>query len=91
MLASVYRNTAAKSLKSLVPKVGGTSAVSSHNLVARRFKSDDAGEQEESRQRKTNNNNDSFMALRSKGSHEVLHGHLHWNEKPAILHLSGYA
>ncbi|KAF9124555.1 hypothetical protein BGX30_000896 [Mortierella sp. GBA39] len=49
MLASISRNTAAKSLKSLVPKVGGTSAVSSHNLVARRFKSDDAGEQEGSR------------------------------------------
>ncbi|KAF9400865.1 hypothetical protein BGX21_003345 [Mortierella sp. AD011] len=40
MLASVYRTTAAKSVKSLVPQLGSTSTVSAHNFVSRRYKSD---------------------------------------------------
>ncbi|KAF9929704.1 hypothetical protein FBU30_001272 [Linnemannia zychae] len=47
MLATVYRNTTIKSVKSLVPKVGATSAIS-YNFVSRRFKSDDAAEERES-------------------------------------------
>ncbi|KAF8925999.1 hypothetical protein EDD21DRAFT_387495 [Dissophora ornata] len=49
MLASVYRTTAAKSAKSLVPQLGCTSSVSAHNFVSRRFKSGDAVEEEETR------------------------------------------
>ncbi|KAF8978311.1 hypothetical protein BGZ46_006609 [Entomortierella lignicola] len=48
MLASVYRATTAKSVKSLVLPQLGSINVSSHNLVSRRFKSD-ALEEEDAR------------------------------------------
>ncbi|KAK3825387.1 MAG: ribosomal protein S18 [Benniella sp.] len=42
MLSSTHR--VAKSVGSLVPRIGSVTAVSAHNLIARRFKSSDAEE-----------------------------------------------
>jgi hypothetical protein len=42
MLSSTHR--VAKSVGSLVPRLGSATAVSAHNLIARRFKSSDADE-----------------------------------------------
>ncbi|KAG0202167.1 hypothetical protein BGX28_005248 [Mortierella sp. GBA30] len=49
MLVSVYRATATKSVKSLLPQMGSTSSVSACNLVSRRFKSDNSVEDGEAR------------------------------------------
>ncbi|CAO3573037.1 unnamed protein product [Mortierella alpina] len=57
MLATVYRTTAAKSLKSLVPQLASNTSVSSHTVIARKFKSN-AAEEDEARP-----HSDALMAI----------------------------
>ncbi|KAF9182534.1 hypothetical protein BGZ51_004688 [Haplosporangium sp. Z 767] len=63
MLVSLYRNAATKSVKSLLPQIGSTSSVSAHNLISRRYKSDDAIEEE------TTPHTDRLMSIISDSLH----------------------
>ncbi|KAG0258275.1 hypothetical protein BG011_003389 [Mortierella polycephala] len=63
MLVSLYRSAATKPVKSLLPQIGSTTSISAHNLIARRYKSDDAIEEE------TTPHTDRLMSIISDSLH----------------------